>query len=386
MPNEGRVAAIPDTVRKLIQLGFEVMVENGAGAGSDISDEEYLGAGARLVADTELLYASADVVLKVKQPLFNAKLGKHEIDMMKPGTLLIAFLHPAAPGNNSMVKRLRAGKITSLTMDAIPRTLSHAQGMDALTSMSTVTGYRSVLLAAVRLPRFIPMIGTAIGTIQPAKFLIVGAGVVGLQAIATVRRLGGVSVAVDIRPEAREQARSLGAKIGGFEVPEELAIGAGGYAKALPQEWIEREREALIPLVAEADVVISSALVPGERAPVLLDEGMISRMRAGSVVVDVAIDQGGNCELTKAGEEIKFKGVRICGFENIPGGLPHHSTWLYANNIYQFVRMLFNGGAQNPDLSNSIAQSCLVTHAGSIVHAGTLKAMAAFDKESLAQP
>ncbi|MFB3906758.1 MAG: NAD(P)(+) transhydrogenase (Re/Si-specific) subunit alpha [Acidobacteriota bacterium] len=269
MANEGRVAATPDTVRKLTELGFEVIVEKGAGAGADISDDDYLRAGAGLVGDAARLYDLADIVLKVKQPLFNARLGKDEVDMMKPGALLIAFLHPAAPGNNSMVRRLRARKITSLTMDGIPRTLSHAQPMDALTSMSTVTGYRSVLLAAVRLPRFVPMIGTAIGTVSPARFLIIGAGVVGLQAIATVRRLGGVSTAVDIRSEAREQARSLGAQIAGFEAPPELAIGDGGYAKALPEAWLERERQTLAALVPEADVVISSALVPGEQAPVL---------------------------------------------------------------------------------------------------------------------
>jgi H+-translocating NAD(P) transhydrogenase subunit alpha len=288
---------------------------------------------------------------------------------------LVSFLHPAAPSNHKLVKLLQERRITSFTLDSIPRTLSHAQGMDALTSMSTVTGYRSVLMAADRLPRFVPVIGTAVGVTRPARFLILGAGVVGLQAIATAKRLGGVNTAVDIRPEAREQATSLGAKVAGFEVPSELAQGEGGYSSALPEEWLSREREALAPLLAESDVVISSALVPGERAPLLITESMVREMRPGSVLVDVAIDQGGNCSLTRAGEETEVGGILVCGLQNIPGGMPVDSTWLYAQNVCHFVQHLYHAGGADPDLADEIIRATLVTHEGRILHAGTLKAM-----------
>jgi H+-translocating NAD(P) transhydrogenase subunit alpha len=377
MHDEGRVAVTPETAGKLTRMGFGVLVEKDAGAEANLNDEDYRHAGAEIVGDVRDLYAAADIVLKVKQPLFNSLTGRHEVEMMRPGTLLIAFLHPAAPRNHLLVGKLRAGKITALSMDAVPRVLSHVQPMDALTSMSTVTGYRSVLLGAVQLARFVPLMGTAIGTMPPAKFLMLGAGVVGLQAIATARRLGGLAMAFDIRAEAREQARSLGAEVRGFEAPDDLVIGEGGYARQLPENWLEKERQVLATVVSEADVIISSALVPGETAPVLLTAEIVRRLRPGSVIIDVAIDQGGNCALTKPGEETVVDGVTICGFENIPGGMPEHATWLYANNLLEFVRNLFNGRAGKPDLTSLIARNCLITHAGSIVHEGTLRAMAA---------
>jgi len=285
----------------------------------------------------------------------------------------VTFIHPAAPANHEIVRMLRDKNITSFTMDGIPRT-SRAQKMDALTSMSTVTGYKSVLIAAGHLPVFVPMIGTAIGAIKPAACLVIGAGVVGLQAIATAKRLGGVVTAFDIRPEAREEARSLGAKVGGFEVPEELAKGKGGYARALPAEWLDKERQALTPLLAGSDMVIASALVPGEVAPILITEEMLKGMKPGSVIVDVAIDQGGNCSATEAGKEAAKHGVMISGLKNIPGSVPVHATWLYANNMFSYLENLFKNGPGKPDMDDDIVQSSLVTHAGAIVHEGTLKA------------
>ena len=247
--------------------------------------------------------------------------------VLRPDAILICFLHPAAPANHATVRMLRDRRITALTMDGVPR-IPRAQTMDALTSMSTVTGYRSVLIAAGHLPRFIPMIGTAIGAIQPARILVVGAGVVGLQAIATAKRLGGIIKAIDVRAEARCEAGSLkGVQVVGFEVPGELALGEGGYAKALPDDWLERERELLRAIVPEMDIIILSALVPGEVAPVLVTEDMVQRMKPGSVIMDISIDQGGNCSLTEPGRETMVHNVYVCGTANIPGSMARSAGW-----------------------------------------------------------
>lgn len=374
LEREHRVAALPEEVAAYVQMGFDVHVETGAGEGSLHTDDEYQAAGARIVTDTRELFAAADVVLKVKQPHMNAALGIHEADLVREGATLITFLHPAAPANHDIVRTLRDRRVTSLTMDGIPR-ISRAQGMDALSSMSTVTGYKSVIMAAAALPRFVPMIGTAIGATKPAEFLIIGAGVVGLQAIATAKRLGGIVKAVDIRAAAREEAASLGAKVVGFEAPDEFAIGEGGYAGALPEEWLAREREALAPLVAAADVIIASALVPGEVAPVLITKEMLEPVKAGSVVVDVAVDQGGNCEVTVPAQETVMHGVNVMGYVNIPGSVPVHASWLYGKNMLAFVKNLFKKGIDAPDWDDEIVQHTLVTRDGRIVHTGALHAM-----------
>ncbi len=310
----------------------------------------------------------------MKQPLYNENLKKHEIEMMKRGSILITFLHPAAPSNHGMLKMLTDKELTSFTMDGIPR-ISRAQNMDALTSMSTITGYKSVLIAANHLPQMIPMITTAIGNLKPARFLIVGVGVVGLQALATGKRLGGILTAVDIRAEARAGAASLGAKVGGFEVPGDLAIGKRGYARALPEDWLKKERESLSSLAAEADVLILSALVPGEAAPLLVNEEMVSRMKPGAVIVDVSIDQGGNCALTQPDKEIVNHGVVISGLQNIPGRVASHAAWLYANNLFHYVKNLFKKGADEPDWDDEIVRSSLVTHRGKLVYEGAIKAL-----------
>jgi NAD(P) transhydrogenase subunit alpha len=322
------------------------------------------------------LFKEADLILKVKQPVFNQKLDVHEVNLLRENGILITFLHPAAPESHDIVKRLRNKTITALTMDGIPR-ISRAQRMDALSSMSTVTGYKSVIMAANQLPTFIPMIGTAIGTIKPAKFLIVGAGVVGLQAIATAKRLGGIVKAIDIRKDACTEAESLGAKVVDFDIPQELAIGTGGYAKALEEEWLKIEQQTLTPHLEDADVVILSALVPGEVAPILVTEEMLSKMKAGSVIMDVSVDQGGNCNITEPGQFIQRLGVHICGIQNIPGRMAVHASWLYANNMYHYVDNLFKGGTEKLDLDDEIVKSSLVTHRGAIQHQGTLKAMRA---------
>ncbi len=377
LPEERRVAALPETVRKFVEMGFEVIVETQAGRGVFRADDEYVAAGARIAPDAVSLYQQADIVLKVKQPYFNEAAGRHEAELLREGATLITFLHPAAPANHDMIRMLRDRNITALTMDGIPRT-SRAQTMDALTSMSTVTGYKSVIIAASHFPRFVPMIGTAIGAIKPAEILVVGAGVVGLQAIATAKRLGASVKAIDIRADARREAGSLkGTQVVGFEVPEELAVAGGGYARALPDEWLERERTLLRAVAPQMDIVILSALVPGEVAPVLLTQDTVRRMRPGSVVVDVAIDQGGNCALTEAGREIVAHDVHVCGTANIPGSVAVDATWLYAHNLMNYVENLFRNGPGTLNVDDEIVQRSLVTRDRRIIHQGALKAMGA---------
>jgi H+-translocating NAD(P) transhydrogenase subunit alpha len=373
LAGEKRVAALPETVTRYVEMGFKVLVETCAGAGVFVRDSDYEAAGAEIVSDARTLYERADLVLKVKQPIdYN---GCHEAEMIRSGATLICFLHPAAPANHAMIRSLSQRRIVAYTMDGIPR-ITRAQTMDALTSMSTVTGYRAVLLAAQLFPRFIPMIGTAIGTIRPAQVLVIGAGVVGLQAIATAKRLGAVVKAVDIRHEARREASSLkGTQVVGFEVPDELARGEGGYARTLPREWLERERELLAPHVAEADIIILSALVPGEIAPRLISEQMVRSMKPGSVVVDVSIDQGGNCEVTEAGCESVIHDVHVCGTANIPGSMAVDASWLYAQNMLHFVENLFPQGPATINLDDEIVRNSLVTADGRIMHQGALKAM-----------
>ena len=374
LPEENRVAATPETVRKYIGLGFEVAVESSAGQGIMISDDDYNSAGARLIYGPENLFAESDVILKVNQPVFNEKIDKHEVNMLRKESILISFLHPAAPDNHQMIIWLKEKNITAFTMDGIPR-ISRAQRMDALSSMSAVTGYKAVIMAANRLPKFVPMIGTAIGSIEPAQFLVIGTGVVGLQAIATAKRLGAVVKALDIRKNACTEAESLGAKMVEFDIPQELAVGNSGYAKSLEIEWLEIEQKIVNPHLEEADVVILSALVPGEVAPILVTEQMISTMKPDAVIMDISVDQGGNCEITEPGRFYQKSGVNVCGIQNIPGKMAVHASWLYANNMYCYVENLFKNGEKELDLEDEIVKSSLVTHQSIIHHEGTLKAM-----------
>ncbi len=374
LAEEKRVAATPQTIKKYLDMGFDVAVEASAGQGIQIADDDYQNCGAKIISDTATLFAESDIILKVKQPVFNEKRGQHEVDMLKDKSILITFLHPAAPENHAMIKKLRDKNITAFTMDGIPR-ISRAQRMDALSSMSTVTGYKAVIMAADRMPIFIPMIGTAIGAIKPAHFLVIGAGVVGLQSIATAKRLGGVVKSLDIRKNACTEADSLGAKIIDFDIPQEIALGAGGYAQSLEDDWLESERKTIAPHLEEADVVILSALVPGEIAPILITEQMVASMKPGAVIMDISVDQGGNCEITDPGRFSLKAGVHICGIQNIPGRMAVHASWLYANNMYYYVENLFKNGLKELDLDDEIAKSSLVTHESDIHHKGTLKAM-----------
>lgn len=374
LSEEKRVAATPETVKKYIALGFTVAVEAGAGEGVMIMDDDYRNAGATIASDVEKMFAEADVVLKVKQPVFNEQTKKHEVEMLRRDSILITFLHPAAPSSHQMVRDLQKKNITALTMDGIPR-ISRAQRMDALSSMSAVTGYKSVIMAANQLPKFIPMVGTAIGTIKPANFLVIGIGVVGLQAIATAKRLGGVVKTLDIRKNASVEGDSLGGKIIEFDIPQELTTAAGGYAKSLDDEWLKKERALITEHLKDTDVVILSALVPGEVAPVVITDEMLGVMKPGSIIIDVSIDQGGNCEMTEPGVWSERHGVQICGIQNIPGRMAVHASWLYANNLFHYVENLFKNGQGKMDFEDEIVKSSLVTHDSKIVHEGTLKAM-----------
>ncbi len=374
MHEEGRVSAIPETVAKLKADGFDVLVETSAGEAAFFSDEEYAAAGAVIVDDVAELYAKADIVLKVKEPLFNEAKGVHEVDMMHEGQYLITFIHPASPVNHEMVKKMAAKGIIGLTLDGVPR-ISRAQNLDALTSMSTCAGYKGILMAANDLAKFIPQIFCAVGMIKPCNAMVIGTGVAGLQALATAKRLGAVTYAADIRPAAAEQATSLGAKVIDTGVPAEVAVGPGGYANALSEEWLEKEREALRDTIKEMDIVFCSALVPSKLAPVIITEEMVKSMKPGSVIVDISIDQGGNCAITVPGEKAVKHKVTIEGIKNIPGLLPTSSTWMFSHNIYNLVKYLTKDGAINLDTNDDIVKGILTTINGEIVHKGALEAM-----------
>jgi NAD(P) transhydrogenase subunit alpha len=375
MLGEDRVAATPETVRKLTADGAVVCIQEGAGLGAFFEDEEYKVAGAMIEHDVAKLYSSSDIVMKVKEPMLNGTLNRHEVDLMHKGQVLVTFLHPANPLNHAMVQDLAAKGVIALSLDSIPR-IPRAQSMDALTSMSTVAGYKAVISASTMLPKFLPMVGTAAGMIQPAKVFVVGTGVAGLQALATAKRLGAVTYAADVRPEAVEQATSLGAKVVDTGVKADEAVGQGGYARHLPEELLEKERAAFKDIVTEVDVVILSALVPGRLAPILVTERMVKSMRHGSIIEDISIDQGGNCALTAPGKVVKRYDVTINGTKNIPGSVPVTATHMFAKNILNFVSLLVKDGAVNIDRSDEIVHSALVTVDGKVVHEGALEAMA----------
>ena len=374
MHDEARVAATPETVGKFVKDGFEVLVECHAGDGALYHDEDYVKEGAQMVADPQEIYDRAELILKVKEPLFNEAKGKHEVDMMHKGQYLITFIHPASPVNHKMVKDLTAKGVTAITLDGIPR-ISRAQNMDALTSMSTCAGYKGILMAANLMTTFVPPMFTAVGQIKPAKVMVIGVGVAGLQALATAKRLGAITYAADIRPMAVENASSLGAKTVDTTVPAELAIAEGGYANRLPADVLIQEQEALKATIQEMDIVFCSALIPGKIAPIIITEEMVKGLKKGSVIVDISIDQGGNCELTpKGGIETRY-GVTLMGVKNIPGLLPTSSTWMFSNNLYNLVSYLVKDGKVVLDRTDEIVRKSLVCIDGELVHQGAREAM-----------
>ena len=374
MHEEARVAATPDTVKKYVADGHKVLVEKGAGVGALHADADYAAAGAVMCDTAQEVYDQAELILKVKEPLFNEQTGKHEVDMMHKGQYLITFIHPAAPVNHKMVKHMAQAGIISMAIEGVPR-ISRAQSMDALTSMSTCAGYKGMLMAASDLAKFMPMMPTAAGMIKPCNVMVAGVGVAGLQALATAKRLGAKTFAIDIRPAAAEQATSLGAKLVESGVAPELAIGQGGYALELPADVLAAERELIAKVLPDMDVVFLSALVPGRLAPILITEEMVKTMKPGSVIVDIAIDQGGNCAITTPGVRDVKHGVVIEGIKNIPGMLASSSTFMYAANMYNLVKYLTKDGYLNLDESDDIVSGMLTTKDGKVVHAGALAAM-----------
>lgn len=357
---ERRVALVPDAVARLVKQGLEVWVEAGAGERAFISDADYEAAGATVIPDPVTLWREADMLLKVSPP--QERDGQPEIDLLRSGAVLIGFLNPL--GSPMLIQRLTDRKVTALSMELIPRT-SRAQCMDALSSQAGIAGYQAVLIAAAALPKFFPMLTTAAGTVPPAKVFVLGAGVAGLQAIATARRLGAVVEAFDIRPAVKEEVQSLGAKF--VEVPlEEDTVAAGGYAKEVSEAAKQRSQAVIAEHIKLSDVVITTAQVPGRTAPILVTADMVAQMKPGSVVVDLAAEQGGNCACTEAGKDVVWQGVTIIGPINLPSDLPIHASQLYAKNLTMLVQHLTKEGSLQLDFSDDITDSACVTHGGTI--------------------
>jgi H+-translocating NAD(P) transhydrogenase subunit alpha len=362
---ETRVAATPETVKRLVKEGLDVAVESGAGDQAYLGDDRFKEAGARIGAPGE--WGQADLILKVAPPMANPKLGRDEAAAMKSGAVLICFTNPHK--NVPMVRALQFAKVNTLAMELVPR-ITRAQKMDALSSQASIAGYKAVLLAASRLPRYFPMLMTAAGTIPSAKVVIMGAGVAGLQAIATAKRLGAVTWVSDVRPAVKEQVESLGGKF--IDLPmQESGEGKGGYAKEMSKEFLEKQQAIIAEHVASADAVITTAQIPGKPAPRLVTAATVQRMRPGSVIVDLAAEQGGNCELTEPGKEVIKHRVLIMGQLNLPASMPFDASTLYARNVLELVLHVVKGGKLNLDLEDEITKGTLLTHDGKVVHAPT---------------
>ncbi len=352
---ERRVALVPKSVGPLTGAGHEVLVQADAGAAASFPDEAYTAAGATVVPTATDLYARAEVVLKVRRPEPN------EVALIPEGAILVAFLDPVR--GLDAVRQLQQRRVSSFAMEFMPR-ITRAQDMDALSAMSTVAGYHATLMAATRLPRFFPLLMTAASTITPARVLVIGAGVAGLQAIATAKRLGAVVEAFDIRPAVRDQVESLGASFVEVDLGAEQTETAGGYATQLAAEHEEREREVIAKHVKDADVVITTALIPNRPAPRLITRDMVLAMKPGSVVLDLAAESGGNCEATVAGEEVAVGGATVMGPLNVPSLMPTHASQLYSHNVMRFSLTLLKEGGL--DFEDQIVADTCVTHAGEV--------------------
>jgi len=350
---ETRVAAVAETVQRLIRDGFSVTVQSGAGALSMISDEVFEKAGAQLEADPARAYAAADIVLKLHPPT------QEEAGQLKEGSVLVSHIWPFA--DKPLCEKLIQRRITAFAMDQIPRT-TKAQYMDALSSQMNIAGYKAVILAAERLPKVVPLMMTAAGTINPAKVVVMGAGVAGLQAIGTAKRLGAAVEATDVRPEVKEQVESLGGK---YIEPPGAAVGEGGYAAEQSEEFLKKQQETVRKHLVAADVVITTAKIPGKKAPILVAADVVRDMRAGSVIVDLAAEEGGNCELTEPGEIVEKHGVTIIGTANIPGTVPTDSSAVYAKNVYNVVKQLYPKEAElDLNFADEINDGAIILHDG----------------------
>ena len=363
---ENRVALIPDSIKRLSQKGFVFLVETGAGSAAGYSDQEYEQSGATLMSSPQELAGQADCVVKVRPP------SLEEAEMLKNDTVLIAIIQSTL--RHDLVSKLAEKQITSFGLDIIPRT-SLAQSMDVLSSMSTIAGYKAVLLAADNINRFFPMLMTAAGTIAPAKVLVLGAGVAGLMACATAKRLGGVVEAFDVRPEVKEQVRSVGARF--VEVPIcEDGSGSGGYAKEMSDEYKQEQAKLISKHIAKSDVVIPTALIPGRKAPILISEEQVKSMKPGSVIVDLAAEMGGNCAMTQPGQTIVAHGVTIIGHSNLPSTMSFHASQMFSRNIEKFLLHLCDENGFRMNMEDEITRGSLVTRGGKVIHELTSKLMA----------
>jgi NAD(P) transhydrogenase subunit alpha len=354
---ETRVALSPEVVKNFIKQGFECVIESGAGLNSYFTDEVYKDAGATILGSATEVFNACDVLVKVNAP------STEEISKLKEGSILISYLYHLI--NPELIEALRAKKISAFSTDAMPR-ISRAQSMDVLSSQSNLAGYKAVLLAADNAPRIFPMLMTAAGTIKPAKVVIFGAGVAGLQAIGTAKRLGAVVEVTDIRSETKEQIESLGGKFISFDLGNDVKT-EGGYVKEAGEDVLKRQREILKKHLALADCVITTALIPGRKAPVLITAEMVNVMKYGSVIVDMAVEQGGNCELSKPDEIIVHNGVKIIGLTNLPGMLPQNASEGYAKNIYNFLTHLATKEGMKWEMEEDITKGTLITHKGEIL-------------------
>jgi len=367
---ERRVAVMPLSLAALAKAGVQIIFERGAGAAAGFPDIEYEQKGAHPATRDEVL-AQADVLLQVRTAGANPQ-GSADVQRLRPGQVVIGFGEPlSAP---EAYREIAALGITAFAMEMMPR-ITRAQSMDALSSMATIAGYKAVLLAADALPRMFPMLMTAAGTIAPARVLVIGAGVAGLQAIATARRLGAVVSGYDIRPAVREQIESLGARFVTLEIEAAGAQDQGGYAKAMGEEFYRRQRELMGDVIANHDVVITTAAVPGQKAPILVTKEMAARMGPGSVIVDIAAERGGNCELTRPGETVEAGGVAILGPVNLPSTIPYHASQMYSRNIVTFLAHLLQKGELVVDPADEITRETLITHRGEVVHSRVRQAL-----------
>ncbi len=369
-PGERRVALVPESCKKLKQAGYEIAVETGAGVSAGYPDDAYREVGVALEADPAALLGGADVALKVGPPATDG--GRDEIAWLRSGAIYLASLMPLR--HLRAVRALAARGVTAFATDAIPRT-TRAQSMDTLSSMANIAGYKGVLLAAAELNKYFPMFMTAAGMVPPAKVFVIGAGVAGLQAIATAKRLGAHVTATDVRPEVKEQIESVGGKYVGIELTESAAAG-GGYAKELSDADKARQREILAAQVAQSDVVVTTALIGGVFAPRLITADMVRSMKPGAIIVDLGADGGGNCELSRPGETVVAGGVTIMAPLNVPASMPLHASLLFSRNLTAFLQAFTKDGAFQLDLNDDIQQGALITHGGEVRHARTREALA----------
>jgi H+-translocating NAD(P) transhydrogenase subunit alpha len=364
-PGERRVALVPGSVPTLAKGGLEVVVEAGAGAQAGYPDAEYVSKGAKIIPERRDLFATSDIVVQVLCYGSNDKTGRADVPLFHSGQGLIGFLRPL--GAIEPLQEIAAKGVTSFAVELVPRS-TRAQSMDALSSMGTICGYKAVLIAADTLPRIFPMLTTAAGTITPGRVLVIGAGVAGLQAIATARRLGAVTSAYDLRPAAKEQVQSLGGRFVELPIEAKDAEDARGYAKPQGEDFYRRQRELLGKVVAENDVVITAAVIPGKKSPLLVTADMVKGMAPGSVIVDLAAERGGNCELTRPGEEIVVHGVTIIGWFNLASTVPYHASQMYSRNLGAFLLHLVKNGKLQLDTNDEIIRETLLTHGGEVVN------------------